>query len=130
MLVHVHEIVIVGSSQKVVNQLIHNLSYSFPIKDLGWLNYFLGIEVTHNFGGINLLQHKYTSDLLRLIHMDNCKSVSTPMSVIDKLARNYAKALSHDDVFRYKSMVSGLQYLTLRQPDISFAVNKACQYHS
>ncbi|GJX93320.1 retrotransposon protein, putative, ty1-copia subclass [Tanacetum coccineum] len=77
MLVYVDDIVIVGSSQSVVDRLIHNLSSSFPIKDLGRLNYFLGIEVAHNSGGITLLQHKYASDLLHRVHMENCKSVST-----------------------------------------------------
>lgn len=35
-----------------------------------------------------------------------------------------------DDACKYRSMVSGLQYLTLTQPDISFAVNKVCHYLS
>ncbi|GKA17967.1 retrotransposon protein, putative, ty1-copia subclass [Tanacetum coccineum] len=130
MLVYVDDIVIVGSSQSVVDRLIHNLSSSFPIKDLGRLNYFLGIEVAHNSGGITLLQHKYASDLLHRVHMENCKSVSTPMSVTDKLARDSGTILSDDDAFKYRSMVGGLQYLTLTRPDISFAVNKVCQYLS
>lgn len=91
---------------------------------------FLGIEVSHNSGGITLLQHKYGSDLLHRVHMENCKSVSTPMSVTDKLARDYGKVLSGDDAFKYRSMVGGLQYLTLTRPDISFTVNKVCQYLS
>ena len=46
MLMYVDDIVIAGSSTALVDQLMHNLSLSFPIKDLGRLNYFLGIEVT------------------------------------------------------------------------------------
>lgn len=130
MLVYVHDIVIAGSSQKVVDQLIHNLFVSFPIKDLGRFNYFLGIEVAYSSGGITLLQHKYASDLLIHVHVENCKSVSTPMSVTDKRACDYGKALSDDDVFIYRSMVGGLQYLTLTHPYISFSVNKVCQYLS
>ena len=40
------------------------------------------------------------------------------------------RPLSTDDSFRYRSVVGGLQYLTLTRPDISFAVNKVCQFLS
>lgn len=43
MFFNVDDIVIVGSSQAIVDQLVKNISLSFPIKDLGRLNYFLGI---------------------------------------------------------------------------------------
>jgi hypothetical protein len=33
-----------------------------------------------------------------------------------------------DDATRYRSIVGALQYLTLTRPDISFALNKVCQY--
>lgn len=52
MLVYVDDIVITGSSQATVNRLICVLSTSFPIKDLGQLRYFLGLEVLYNPGGI------------------------------------------------------------------------------
>ncbi|KAL7615159.1 hypothetical protein Lser_V15G07957 [Lactuca serriola] len=115
---------IIGSLQKVVNNLICALSSSFPFKDLGRIYYFLGIEVVQNLGGVTLMQHNYALDLLRCAHMVNCKSVSTPISVTEKLAHDYGKALSDDDVFKYRSLVGGLQYLTLTRPNISFAVNK------
>jgi histone deacetylase 1/2 len=38
--------------------------------------------------------------------------------------------LGSEDSFRYRSVVGGLQYLTLTRPDISFAVNKVCQFLS
>lgn len=76
------------------------------------------------------MQRKYASDLLHRAPMENCKSVSTPMSVTDKFARDCGTALSDDDAFNYRSMVRGLQYLKMTRPDISFAVNKVCQYLS
>jgi histone deacetylase 1/2 len=36
--------------------------------------------------------------------------------------------LEIEDATRYKSIVGALQYLTLTGPDISFSVNKVCQY--
>ncbi|GJV76185.1 putative ribonuclease H-like domain-containing protein, partial [Tanacetum coccineum] len=129
-LLYVDDIVNVGSSQTAVDRLIHALSSSFPIKDLRRLNYFLGIEVLHNSGGITLVQQKYASDLLRHTNMENCKGVSTPMLVTDKLARDSGKPLNEEDTFKYRSMVGGLQYLSLTRPDISFPINKVYQYLS
>jgi histone deacetylase 1/2 len=69
-------------------------------------------------------------DLLQRGLMENCKSVSTPMSVTDKLGRDSGTPLSSEDAFKYRSMVGGLQYLTLTRPDISYSVNKVCQFLS
>lgn len=76
------------------------------------------------------MQHKYATDLLQRANMMNCKSVSTPMSVTEKIYLESGTLLNDDDVFKYRSLVGGLQYLTLTRPDISFAVNKVCQYLS
>jgi histone deacetylase 1/2 len=50
------------------------------------------------------------------------------MSTSDKISRDQGDSLSADDAFRYWNLVGGLQYLTLTRPDLSFAVNKVCQF--
>lgn len=130
MLVYVDDIVIAGSSPRAVDGLVHSLAASFPIKDLGPLEYFLGLEASYNSGGMTLTQRKYALDLLHRVSMENCKPTSTPLSSSDQLARVSGQPLSADDSFRYRSVVGGLQYLTLTRPDISFAVNKVCQFLS
>ncbi|KAL7611293.1 hypothetical protein Lser_V15G10358 [Lactuca serriola] len=130
MLVYVDDIVITGSSPLVIDKLVSDLSATFPVKDLGQLTYFLGIEVLHNSGDITLMQRKYANDLLHRAHMENCRSVSTPMSVTEKLYQDHGRPLNDEDIFKYRSMVGSLQYLTLTRPDLSFAVNKVCQFLS
>ena len=130
MLVYVDDIVIAGSSPRAVDGLVHALAASFPIKDLGPLEYFLGLEASYNSGGMTLTQRKYALDLLHRVSMENCKPTSTPLSTFEQLARVSGRPLSTDDSFRYRSVVGGLQYLTLTRPDISFAVNKVCQFLS
>jgi hypothetical protein len=44
------------------------------------------------------------------------------------LVVSVGEPLDSDAHTRYRSLVGGLQYLTLTQPDIAFAVNKVCQY--
>jgi hypothetical protein len=48
----------------------------------------------------------------------------------EKVASTYGDRLSPDDATRYQSVVGGLQYLSLTRPDISFSVNRMCQYMS
>jgi hypothetical protein len=65
MLVYVDDIIIVSSSSMETQLLLQQLSTSFLVKDLGPLNYFLGIEVASNSGGMELSQWKYAQDILR-----------------------------------------------------------------
>jgi histone deacetylase 1/2 len=97
---------------------------------MGKLDYFLGIEAAYTSGGMTLTQRKYALDLLHRVNMKNCNPTSTPLSVTDHLARDTGTLLGADDSFRYRSVVGGLQYLTHTRPDISFAVNKVCQFLS
>ncbi|XP_066167858.1 uncharacterized protein [Oryza sativa Japonica Group] len=92
--------------------------------DLGELHYFLGIEVKKIPDGILLNQAKYALDLLTKVGMKDCKSVSTPLAVTEKLMAHRGDPLGTEDSTRYRSIVGGLQYLTLTRPDLAFAVNK------
>jgi hypothetical protein len=50
MQVYIDDIVIVGSTPSIVDRLVWSLSNTFPIKDLGPLENFLGLEVSYNSG--------------------------------------------------------------------------------
>ena len=60
--------------------------------------------------------------------MMNCKAVTTPLSSSEKLSLHDGQKLGSQDSTQYRSIVGSLQYLTLTRPDISFAVNKVCQF--
>jgi histone deacetylase 1/2 len=130
MLVYVDDIVIAGSTSTAVERLVRSLSESFPIKDLGRPEYFLGLEASYNSGGMQLTQRKYALDLLHRVNMENCNPTSTPLVATEQLSRESGTPLGSNDSFRYRSVVGALQYLTLTRPDISFAVNKVCQFLS
>ena len=127
-LVYVDDIIVTSSSHHAIATLIHDLNTHFAIKDLGDLHFFLGIEVKKISDGLVLTQEKYASDLLRKFGMEKCKSSPTPLSTSEKLSAHEGDPLGPEDSTRYMSVVGGLQYLTLTRPDISFSVNKVCQY--
>src|SRR6266540_2039683 len=127
-LIYVDDIIVASSSNDATEALLKNLSKKFALKDLGKLHYFLGIEVKNIQNGIMLSQDKYAKELLARVGMTTCKSSPTPLSSSEKLVAHDGDVLGPEDSTRYRSVVGALQYLTLTQPDISYSVNKVCQY--
>jgi histone deacetylase 1/2 len=127
-LVYVDDIIVTSSSQEATNALLKNLERDFALKDLGDLHYFLGIEVKSSKGELLLSQGRYANEILERVNMLDCKPVTTPLSPSEKLSLHDGQRLGPQDSTRYRSIVGALQYLTLTRPDISFAVNKVCQF--
>ena len=117
-----------SSSSEATAALLADLQKDFALKDLGDLHYFLGIEVKRGSNGMILSQEKYANDVLKRSGMNRCKPVDTPLSSSEKLSITDGDCLGPDDATRYRSVVGALQYLTLTRPDISFSVNKVCQF--
>jgi hypothetical protein len=84
--------------------------------------------VCHHPAGLTLTQRKYIHDLLLRTNMLSASGVTTLMVPTDKIASMDGACLSLDDATKYRSIVGGLQYLSLTRPDISFSVNRVCQY--
>jgi hypothetical protein len=113
LLIYVDDIIMASSNSAAADALLQELREEFALKDLGELSYFLGIEVNKVRDGLLLTQGKYASDLLEKARMMNCKFVSTPLSTSEKLSLEGGVLLGPEDSTRYKSVVGGLQYLTL-----------------
>jgi hypothetical protein len=58
MLIYVDDIIIVGSLDSAISQLIKQLEHDFVVKDLDCLEYFLGIEVKKQGSGLLMSQKK------------------------------------------------------------------------
>jgi histone deacetylase 1/2 len=79
---------------------------------------------------MTLTQRKYVLDLVLLVNMGNFNPTSTSLVPIEHLARDTGALLGTEDSCWYRSVVGSLQYLTLTHLNISFAVNKVCQFLS
>lgn len=77
--VYVDNIIISGNNLENIKTTKLQLKEKFDIKDLGYLKYFLGIEVTCSNQGLSISQRKYTSDLLEETKKLGCKPISTPI---------------------------------------------------
>jgi histone deacetylase 1/2 len=127
-LVYVDDIIVASSSPVATKALLKDLEADFALKDLGDLHYFLGIEVKRKPDGLVLSQQRYATDVLRRANMWQCNSVDTPISTSEKLSITEGCSLGDEDSTNYRSVVGALQYLTLTRPDLSFVVNKVCQF--
>jgi hypothetical protein len=72
----------VSSTEKATAALLQDFKGEFPLKDLGNLHYFLDIEVNKVNNGIVLTRGKYASDILKRVGMTECKSVTTPLTIM------------------------------------------------
>jgi hypothetical protein len=111
-----------------MNALLKDLEREFDLKDLGDLHYFLGIEVKKCTDGLVISQERYAADIVKQAGMDKSKPVDTPLSTSEKLSAVEGTSLGPGDSTKYRSLVGALQYLTLTRLNISFAVNKVCQF--
>jgi len=126
LLVYVDDIVLIGNNSKACQQFKAYLHECFSIKDLGVLNYFLGIEVARGPQGLFLCQRKYALEIINECGLKGAKPIAVPMEENHKLALPTGKLL--DDPTTYRRLVSRLIYLTLTHPDLTCAVHVLSQF--
>ncbi|WVZ18935.1 hypothetical protein V8G54_006257 [Vigna mungo] len=126
LLVYVDDIVVTGSDQDVISRIKQMLNSTFHMKELGHLNYFLGLELHYHPEGIFVNQHKYIQDLVQLAGLTNATPVDTPMEVNVKYRRHEGELL--DDPTQYRKLVGCLLYVTITRPDISYVVHTVSKF--
>lgn len=80
LLVYVDDLILTGNDESAICTFISCLNTEFAIKDLGDLNYFLGLEVVHTDIGLFLTQSKYATDILKRVSIYDSKPISTPLT--------------------------------------------------
>jgi len=125
--IYVDDILVASNNEVRIEELKKSLSKDFELKDLGQLNYCLGIDFTHGNDSIFASQRRYIDEVLDKFGMSNCKSVSTPMENGLKLSKSEIK----DETLPYQKLIGSLLYLsTTSRPDISFAVSYLSQFNN
>lgn len=102
-----------------------SLAKEFSLKDLGFPNHFLGVEIYLHRKDC-FIQHHYIWQLLDRANMSDAKPVSTPMST--SFSSTSQPDSSSCDTSLYRNLVESLHYLFLTRPDVSFPVNKLSQH--
>ncbi|XP_019166511.1 PREDICTED: uncharacterized protein LOC109162246 [Ipomoea nil] len=125
LLVYVDDIIMMGNDSALIDTLLHCLSSTFKIRDLGTPSFFLGIETLKVDGGLILSQCRYMGDVLNRAGMTDCKPLATPAAVTQAVTTSIEPFYNPT---QYRRLVGALQYLTITRPDLSYVVNRLCQF--
>ena len=126
LILYVDDIVLIGSNKEELERLKRRLAVEFEIKDLGALNYFLGMEFARSKEGIFVNQHKYVLDLLGETGQLSYKPTETPIEPNIKLLSSKNDEVK--DKEQYQRLVRRQIYLSYMHPDIAFIVSMVSQF--
>lgn len=124
LLIYVDDILIFGKDQANIDSIRADLNKYFPVKDLGPVHDFLGMEIHRD-------EKNKTFFLRQLGLINEALSFSTPLQKVQNLPMNpsydiFAKseALSTAEHKQYRTIVGKLLFISrLTRPDISYTVN-------
>ena len=105
-----------GNDESYITHLKGMLDTRFKLKDLGLVQYFLGIEVTRSKTGIALNQRNYALEILQDTGLAGSKPFNTPMEQNIKLSKTSGVLLK--DPTQFRRLIGRLMYLTMTKPDI------------
>jgi hypothetical protein len=81
LVLYVDDLILTSSDPKLINHVKSSIKNKFDMTDLGYLHYFLRLQVLQSKEGISLSQSKYAYDLLRHFHMEDCKPTPSPFQL-------------------------------------------------
>ncbi|XP_019253844.1 PREDICTED: uncharacterized protein LOC109232531 [Nicotiana attenuata] len=124
--VYVDDVILTGIDLEEIKLLKKFLHDSFKIKDLGRLQYFLGLEILYKDDGAIISQRKFVIDLLKEYNCLSRSSLSSPLDPNVKLKAKEGAPLS--DPSCYRKLVGKLNFLTNTRLDIAFSVQHLSQF--
>jgi hypothetical protein len=115
---YVDDLLYMGSSSKMMDEFKIAMMNAFEMKDLGFMQYFLCMEVYQNEDEIFICQTKYAKYMLKKFDMVDFKRASTPTAHGIMLCRDDGAEIV--DEATYISIVGSLMFLTHTRPHISY----------
>ena len=86
--VYVDDIIFGGSKDEMCKDFANQMQIEFEMSMIGELSYFLSLQVNQLKNGIFISQIKYVKEILKKFTMEDCKPVSTPMTIGCKLSKD------------------------------------------
>ena len=125
-LLYVDDFLITSSSAAGLRSIKSTLNQSFTMTDLGRLRHFIGLKVSQKNLGIMISLYRYTSDMIRIFHMEDCKA--TPCRFLSGIRIEEGGSIPLVDSTLYKQLIGSLLYLTHLRQYISYVVSVDARY--
>jgi hypothetical protein len=134
LILYVNDITIAGDSLKRIKELKAVLSSRYEMTDLGEIDSYLGVSITHN-RSLKLLeidQSRYIWEIVSHFGMSDSNPACTPLpSGMETHLVRYEEQASASEIKAYQQVIGSLLYVQIgTRPDISFAVSHLAQYAS
>ncbi|GJU46618.1 uncharacterized mitochondrial protein-like protein [Tanacetum coccineum] len=126
LVIYVDDTLLTSNNTTLINHFKQELDKTFSIKDLGQLNYYLGIEFLKNSKGITKSQKKYALELLQSSKVLDLKFGHILIDPIVGLNDFNGDPLI--DPLTYREIVGKLLYLIITRPDLSFVAHALSQF--
>ena len=135
--VYVDDLLIASNQMDAVKRTKEELKSRFEMSDMGEAHYILGIRITRDRANrkIYLSQAKYVKKVLSKFGMEDCKPISTPLEVNQKLSKSMSPQTAEDRDYMatvpYRQAVGSLMHAMIgTRPDICFAVGAVSKFMS
>lgn len=127
LLLYVDDFIIASNDMGALNNVKEILKNEFKMRDLGELNYFLGIKIERHGESLFLSQTSYIEKLINRFKMSTCKPKLTPMP-----AKPFQDIQSNPMALKpYRELIGCLMYACLAtRPDLCAAVNYFSQFQT
>ncbi|XP_019228672.1 PREDICTED: uncharacterized protein LOC109209788 [Nicotiana attenuata] len=132
MFVYVDDVLVIGTSLSLIQQVRKDLQARFKMKDLGELTFFLGIKFLRSKEGILMNQRMYALELVSEMGLVGSRTAATTLEFNHKLFSVELDRILHtnensvdkelEDRSSYQRLISRPLYLTMTRPDIAFVV--------
>ena len=113
---YVDDLVVAYSGERIRKYVWEQLSKSFNLKDLGPLQWCLGMRVKHEDGIVTLDQEQYSKSIVDLLALSDCNPVPTPLIHGHELTREMSPKTEEE-----RRIVAQFPYLTVvcTRPDLA-----------
>ena len=118
---YVDDLLVTGNNAALIDEFKLEMMKVLEMTDLGLMTYFLGMEIKQSQDEVFVCQKKYAKEILKKFHMEDCKSMSTPMNQKEKLSKE--DGTEKVDEAHFRSLIGSLMYLSATRPDILIAVS-------